>query len=64
MRVLDITDHLTLVMSYGVSLRVPYMKSLRGSLRVVLSCLIVLLLFYHKHTLKRSRFMHQIRVTL
>ena len=24
----------------------------------------VLLLFYHKHTLKRSRFMHQIRVTL
>ena len=50
MRVLDITDHLPLVMSYGVSLRVPYMKSLRGSLRVVLSCIIVLLLFYHKHT--------------
>ena len=50
MRFLDITDHLTLVMSYGVSLRVPYMKSLRGSLGVVLSCIIVLLLFYHKHT--------------
>ena len=50
MRVLDITDHLPLVMSYGVSLRVPYMKSLRRALRVVLSCIIVLLLFYHKHT--------------
>ena len=36
MRFLDITDHLTLVMSYGISLRVPYMKSLRGSLRVLL----------------------------
>ena len=32
-----------------VSLRVPYMKTLRGSLRVVLSCIIVLLLL-HTHT--------------
>ncbi len=36
MRVLDITDHLPLVMSDGVSLRVPYMKRVRGSLRVLL----------------------------
>jgi hypothetical protein len=49
MRVLNITDHLPLVMSYGVSLRVPYMKSLRGSLRVVLSCIIVLLFFFFIH---------------
>jgi len=51
MRVLDITDHLPLVLSHGVSLRVPYMKSLRGSLRVVLSCIIVLLLHTHTHPL-------------
>ena len=50
MRVLDITDHLPLVMSSGVTIRVPYMKRVRGSLRVVLSCIIALLLFYYKHT--------------
>jgi hypothetical protein len=44
--VLGITDHLPLVMSYGVFLRVPYMKRVRGSLRVVLSCIIVLLFFF------------------
>jgi hypothetical protein len=29
-------DHLPLVMSWGGSLRVPYIKRVRGSLRVVL----------------------------
>ena len=33
------------VMSWGGTIRVPYMKRVKGSLRVVLSCIIVLLLF-------------------
>ena len=38
-----VPDHLPLVMPYGVSLRVPYMKRLKGSLRV-------LVFFYYSTT--------------
>jgi len=41
--------HLPMVTAHGTALRVPYMKSLRGSLRVVLSCIIVLLFFFFIH---------------
>ena len=34
-------DHLPMVTAHGTALRVPYMKRVKGSLRVVLSCIIV-----------------------
>ena len=33
----------------GGTIRVPYMKRVKGSLRVVLSCIIVLLFFFFIH---------------
>ena len=37
------------VMSGRVTIRVPYMRRVIGSFRVVLSCIIVLLLFFFLH---------------